>query len=410
MKPLDVTRAYFDKACDLLGYSERVKTMIWTPHREVKVEIVLKNDQEDIDTFTGYRIQHNNARGPMKGGLRYHPSVDPDEVRSLATLMTLKCALLDLPFGGAKGGVTCDPRTLSRRELEVITRKFVEGIQDVMGPMVDIPAPDVNTDGQVMAWIMDHYSRFHGFSPAVVTGKPVNLYGSPGREAATGRGAVIALTEWMRHNERSLSGLRVAVQGFGNVGYHAARLAEEQGARVIAVSDTQGAVVREEGLNVKEAREHKSQSGTVADYPGGDSLDEDALLALDCDVLIPSALGNAIHAGNMKGIRAEVIVEAANGPVSDEADRHLQERGVEMIPDLFASAGGVTVSYFEWVQNLQQHAWSEEKVNGALLARMQQSFQDLIEFRRAHESDLRTAAYALALERVHTATIQRGLL
>ncbi len=410
MSPLEVTQTYFERAARLMSYSERVKTMLWTPFREVKVEITVETDDGEIGTFIGYRVQHDNARGPMKGGLRYHPTVDPDEVQSLATLMSLKTAVVNIPFGGAKGGVACDPRKLSTRELEMITRKLVDGLQDVIGPHVDIPAPDVNTNAQVMAWIMDQYSKYKGFTPAVVTGKPVDLHGSLGREAATGRGVVLGLAELLRELGRPLEGARLVVQGFGNVGAHTAALAAEQGARVVAISDQDGAVHNAEGLDIAALRAYTREMGTVRGFTGGESVPRDDVLTLECDVLIPAALADAINADNMHAVRAPVIVEAANGPISAEADDYLRGRGVEILPDIYANAGGVTVSYFEWAQNIQQFHWSEEQVNTALQQRMAQSFRDLVEMRRQHHTDFRTAAFALALERVRSVTIQRGIL
>ena len=410
MSPLEVTREYFEKACALMDYSERVKVMLWTPFREVKVEITVETDAGEIGTYIGYRVQHDNARGPMKGGLRYHPTVDPDEVQSLATLMSLKTALIDIPFGGAKGGVACDPRTLSRRELEMITRKLVDGLQDVIGPFVDIPAPDVNTNPQVMAWIMDQYSKYKGFTPAVVTGKPVELHGSLGREAATGRGVIMGLNELLLEMERPWLGATVVVQGFGNVGSYASLFASEHGAKVIAVSDQDGGLHNPEGLDIPALRDFMARNGGVSGFPGGEAVERDSVLLMECDILIPAALGDAITVGNMKDIRAGIIVEAANGPISSTADEYLSKKGVEILPDIYSNAGGVTASYFEWAQNIQQFQWSEEQVNNALNAKMRTAFKDMTECRRRYKTDMRTAAFALALERVRSVTLQRGIL
>ncbi|MCH8844578.1 MAG: glutamate dehydrogenase [SAR324 cluster bacterium] len=410
MTPLEVTRHYFEKAARVLDYDKRTKIMLWTPAREVKVEITIETDKGEIGTFIGYRVQHDNARGPMKGGLRYHPSVDPDEVGSLASLMTWKTAVVNIPFGGAKGGVACDPRQLSKRELEMITRKLVDGLHDVIGPTVDIPAPDVNTDSQVMAWIMDQYAKYKGFEPAVVTGKPVDLHGSLGREAATGRGVIMALVELLKSQSRPIEGATIAVQGFGNVGAHAAQFAMEHGARVIAVSDQDGAVSAPQGIDIGALRAHVAEKGSVAGYPDADAMIRDEVLTIDCDVLIPAALGDAITTDNMKDIRARIIVEGANGPISAEADEYLAKQDVQILPDIYANAGGVTVSYFEWVQNIQQFHWSEEQVNKALQQHMTNGFHDMMKYREQYKIDFRTGAFALALERVRSATMKRGIL
>ena len=410
MTPLEVTRHYFEKAARVLDYDERTKIMLWTPAREVKVEITIETDKGEIGTFIGYRVQHDNARGPMKGGLRYHPSVDPDEVGSLASLMTWKTAVVNIPFGGAKGGVACDPRQLSKRELEMITRKLVDGLHDVIGPTVDIPAPDVNTDSQVMAWIMDQYAKYKGFEPAVVTGKPVDLHGSLGREAATGRGVIMGLVELFKSQGRPMEGATIAVQGFGNVGAHAAQFAMEHGARVIAVSDQDGALSAPQGIDIGALRTHVAEKGSLAGYPDADAMIRDEVLTIDCDVLIPAALGDAITTDNMKDIRARIIVEGANGPISAEADEYLAKQDVQILPDIYANAGGVTVSYFEWVQNIQQFHWSEEQVNKALQQHMTNGFHDMMKYREQYKIDFRTGAFALALERVRSATMKRGIL
>jgi glutamate dehydrogenase (NAD(P)+) len=407
---LDIAREYFERAACLMEYENRTRTMLWTPAREIKVEITIETDQGEIGTFIGYRVQHDNARGPMKGGLRFHPTVDSADVQSLASLMTWKTAVVNIPFGGGKGGVACDPRQLSPRELEIITRKYVDGLSEVIGPYTDVPAPDVNTNAQVMAWIMDQYSKSHGFTPAVVTGKPVELHGSLGREAATGRGVVIGLRALLTHLERSLEGMHVAVQGFGNVGSHAALAAAEHGARVVAVSDQFGAVYGKEGLDVGALREHVSAAGGVAGFAGGEDMNRDKVLTVDCDVLILAALGDAINADNMADVRADVIVEGANGPITPEADTYLLSQGKTILPDIYANAGGVTVSYFEWAQNIQQFQWTEEQVNAALQDKMVAAFEDTLTYRKKLNTDFRLAAYALAMERVRSATIQRGIL
>ncbi|MCZ6627871.1 MAG: glutamate dehydrogenase [SAR324 cluster bacterium] len=410
MKPLDIAKVYFEQAAHLMKYDLRTRTMLWTPAREIKVEITIETDAGEIGTYIGYRVQHDNARGPMKGGLRYHPTVDPDEVQSLATLMTWKTAVVNIPFGGGKGGVACDPDKLSQRELETITRKYVDGLHDVIGPYIDVLAPDVNTNAQVMAWIMDQYSKTRGFTPAVVTGKPVELHGSLGREAATGRGVVLAMKNLLGHLGRPMEGTRVAIQGFGNVGSYAALLAEQCGARVVGVSDQFGAVYNKDALDVQALIEHYASKKSVVGFCGGIALERESLLTMDCDVLIPSALSNAITADNMDDIRADVIIEAANSPISPEADKHLNDKGKIILPDIYANTGGVTVSYFEWAQNIQQMPWSEEQVNEGLKAKMSTAFADILTTREKLNTDFRLAAYALGMERVRSATMQRGVL
>ena len=410
MNPLEIAREYFERSSRLMKYDRRTQTMLWTPAREIKVEITIETDKGEIGTFIGYRVQHDNARGPMKGGLRYHPTVDPDEVQALASLMTWKTAVINIPFGGGKGGIACDPRELSMRELETITRKYVDGLHEVIGPYTDVPAPDVNTNAQVMAWIMDQYSKTRGFTPAVVTGKPVELHGSLGREAATGRGVVMALRELLDQLGRPLAGTTIAVQGFGNVGTYAAQIADDCGAKVIGVSDQFGAVHNKDGLDISALRAHTDKTGSVMGFIGGAQMERDHVLTLECDVLIPAALSNAITCENMGDIRAEIIIEAANSPISAEADIHLTTSGKIILPDIYANAGGVTVSYFEWAQNIQQFQWSEEQVNTALQQKMSAAFKDIVKYRKELDTDFRLAAYALGMERVRSATIQRGVL
>jgi glutamate dehydrogenase (NAD(P)+) len=410
VNPLEIAREYFERSSRLMKYDRRTQTMLWTPAREIKVEITIETDKGEIGTFIGYRVQHDNARGPMKGGLRYHPTVDPEEVQALASLMTWKTAVINIPFGGGKGGIACDPRELSMRELETITRKYVDGLHEVIGPYTDVPAPDVNTNAQVMAWIMDQYSKTRGFTPAVVTGKPVELHGSLGREAATGRGVVMALRELLDQLGRPLAGTTIAVQGFGNVGTYAAQIADDCGAKVIGVSDQFGAVHNKDGLDISALRAHTDKAGSVMGFIGGAQMERDHVLTLECDVLIPAALSNAITCENMGDIRAEIIIEAANSPISAEADIHLTTSGKIILPDIYANAGGVTVSYFEWAQNIQQFQWSEEQVNTALQQKMSAAFKDIVKYRKELDTDFRLAAYALGMERVRSATIQRGVL
>jgi glutamate dehydrogenase (NAD(P)+) len=345
----------------------------------------------------------------MKGGLRYHPDVNLDEVRSLASLMTWKTAVVGIPYGGAKGGIACDPKELSPDELRRLTHTFVDQIHDLIGPHVDIPAPDVNTNAQVMAWIMDRFGKYHGHSPAVVTGKPVDLYGSAGREAATGRGVVIATREALAARGRKIAGSTVAIQGFGNVGSWAARLFHQAGARVVAVSDVKGGIHAPGGLDPVAVVDHVTASGSVVDFPGSEAIGNDGLLTLDCDVLVPAALGGVFTAANAEAVRARLIVEGANGPTEPEADLVFRRRGIEVIPDIYANAGGVTVSYFEWVQNIQQFSWDEERVNGELEKVMVRAWRDLTEVAQRGDLPLRTAAFVLAIGRVGKATVLRGI-
>jgi glutamate dehydrogenase (NAD(P)+) len=356
----------FDRAADVLGISEDLRVALKTPYREVMVELPLRCDDGSLRTFSGYRVQHDASRGPLKGGLRYHPEVDLDEVRALASLMTWKTAVVDLPYGGAKGGINCDPGELSQLDLERLTRRFVSRIERFIGPHEDIPAPDVNTNPQVMAWIVDEYSKFHGYSPAVVTGKPIELGGSIGRESATGRGVLFAAELAAARAGVEMDGATVAVQGFGNVGSWAARFFEEAGCRVVAVSDVKGGIHNPDGLEGKRLREHVAESGSVVELPGAEPLSNEELLELDVDILVPAALGGVIHARNAGDVRARMIVEGANHPLTPEADDILGAAGSLVVPDIYANAGGVTVSYFEWVQNLQQFRWTAERVDEEL--------------------------------------------
>jgi glutamate dehydrogenase (NAD(P)+) len=405
----DWTNYYFRKASRIMDVGERIETLLATPLREVKVQVSIELDSGEIRTFSGYRVQHDNSRGPMKGGLRYHPDVDSGEVVSLASLMTWKTAVVNLPYGGAKGGVTVDPTQLSIKELERLTRKFVDQIHDFIGPTRDIPAPDVNTNPQVMAWIMDQYSRFHGHSPAVVTGKPLDLYGSRGREAATGRGILYVCREILRDVGLPVKGTRFAVQGFGNVGSHAARLFYEDGGRIVAVSDVHGGVRNPQGLDVPALFEHVKRHGTVKGFPGGEACTNDDVLTADCDVLVPAALGGVLHKDNAEHVRARIVVEGANGPTTPEADEILERRGVVVVPDILANAGGVTVSYFEWVQNLQHIAWDEDRVNAELERIMKEAYERVAQIARSRKLSMRTAAFVLAIGRVGKATVLRGI-
>ncbi len=409
MSAADQTNYYFRKAARIMDVGERIETLLATPLREVKVQVSVELDSGEIRTFMGYRVQHDNSRGPMKGGLRFHPSVDQDEVVSLASLMTWKTAVVNLPYGGAKGGVSCDPTEMSIKELERVTRKFVDQIQDFIGPTRDIPAPDMNTNPQVMAWIMDQYSKFHGHSPAVVTGKPLDLYGSRGREAATGRGVLFVCREILRDVQLPIKGTRFAVQGFGNVGSHAARLISEDGGKIVAVSDVHGGVKNPQGLDVPALFEHVKRHGTVKGFAGGDGCTPEEVLFADCEVLVPAALGGVLTKENAGSVRARIIVEGANAPVTPEADEVFEQKGILVVPDILANAGGVTVSYFEWVQNLQHVAWDEDRVNAELERIMKEAYERVAQVSRTRKLPLRTAAFVLAIGRVGKATVLRGI-
>jgi glutamate dehydrogenase (NAD(P)+) len=410
MAGVDDVNHYFRTAARVMDLSARVEKLLVTPHREVKVDVSVTLDSGELGTFIGYRVQHDKSRGPMKGGLRYHPTVDMDETLGLASLMTWKTAVVNLPFGGAKGGIAVDPAALSPRELERLTRRFVQQIHDIIGPQQDIPAPDVNTNAQIMAWIMDEYSKMHGFSPAVVTGKPVDLFGSKGREEATGRGVVWALEELLGDlGAGAIEGKRFAIQGFGNVGSWAARFLHEQKGRVVAVSDVKGGIRNPEGLDIPALVAHVAKTRTVQGFPGTDDVSNEELLTLDVDVLIPAALGGVLTAANAKDVRARMVVEAANGPTTPEADEVFAARGLPVLPDIYANAGGVTVSYFEWAQNIQQFTWDEERVNAELHRHMREAYATIARVARERRVPLRTAAFIVAIGRVGRATALRGV-
>jgi glutamate dehydrogenase (NAD(P)+) len=400
---------YFRKAARSMDVGERIETLLATPLREVKVQVSIELDSGEIRTFHGYRIQHDNSRGPMKGGLRYHASLTPEGCVALASLMTWKTAVVNLPYGGAMGGITVDPSQLSFKELERLTRKYVDQVQDFIGPTRDISAPDVNTNPQVMTWVMDQYSRFHGHSPAVVTGKPLELYGSKGREAAAGRGLLYITREILRDTGLPMKGTRFAVQGFGNVGSHTAQLLWEDGGTVVAVSDVFGGVYNPQGLDIPGLFEHVKRTGTVTGFGGGRACTNEEVLASDCDVLIPAALGQSLTRATAATVRARLVIEGANAPTEPEADELLEQRGVLVVPDILANAGGVTVSYYEWVQNLQHLTWEEERVNAELERTMKEAYDRVAQLARSRKVSLRAAAYVLAIGRVGKATVMRGI-
>jgi glutamate dehydrogenase (NAD(P)+) len=408
--PYEVAMAQFDKAAQYLDIEPGIHDMLRTPKRELIVNFPVHMDDDSIQMFTGYRVHHSTVRGPTKGGIRYHPAVTLDEVRALASWMTWKCAVMDLPFGGAKGGVVVDPKQLSVHELENLTRRYASEISVLMSPEGDIPAPDVNTNPQIMAWIMDTYSMHRGYStPAVVTGKPLEIGGSVGRNEATGRGVMFTVKKAAQHLGLPIHGATVAIQGFGNVGAIGGYLLQDEGAKIVAVSDSRGGIYNPNGLDVRAVLSHKQRTGSVVEFPGTDGVTNAELLTLDVDVLVPSALEGAITATNAPHIQARIVAEGANGPTTPEADAILYDKGVMVIPDILANAGGVTVSYFEWVQGLQFFFWEEQQINELLYRHMERAFEEVLQIHRDRKVDMRVAAYILAIRRVYQATVIRGI-
>jgi len=401
-----------DRAAKLLNLAPGIHEVLKYPKRELSVHFPVKMDDGRIQVFSGYRVHHNLNRGPAKGGLRYHPKVDLDEVRALAMWMTWKCAVVNIPFGGAKGGVVCDPHMMSLAELERMTRRYATEISILIGPEKDIPAPDVNTNAQVMAWIMDTFSMHSGYSvPAVVTGKPISVGGSAGREEATGRGVSIIAGQIVKKMGMQLSGAKVAVQGFGNVGYTTAKALAEQGCIIVAASNSKGGIYCPEGLPIQKLQTQKAKikDNRLEAFCDGAIITNHELLTLECDILIPAALEEAITADIAKDVKAKIIVEGANGPTTPAADEILRQKGVTVVPDILANAGGVTVSYFEWVQGLQEFFWSEQHVNRQLEDILVNSFNQVWEKAKEFKCDLRTAAYLIAVQRVAEATDRRGI-
>jgi glutamate dehydrogenase (NAD(P)+) len=405
---LDIVRHYFDGACNRLQLRDDLRTVFWSPYREVTVQIPIKLGDGKVHVYSGYRIQHNGARGPYKGGIRFHPEVDIDEVRALASLMTWKTAVAGVPFGGAKGGVNCPARDLEQSELQKIARSFMDKIEKVLGPTRDIPAPDVNTNAQTMAWFMDEYGKLHGHTPAICTGKPISLEGSYGREAATGRGCVYMFREAAPHLGLSPADTTFAVQGYGNVGSWAARIMQQLGARMVAVSDATGAIRSDAGIDANELHEHIAGGGMITEFAGAEVIDAEDLVAVPCDVFIPAALGGMIHEHNADRMDCKVLVEGANSPTTPTADRILRDKGVYVIPDVMANAGGVVVSYFEWVQNLQHFRWDEREVNDKLGTVMRRAYREVSARAKEEGLDLREAAYLVGIERVVDAARTRG--
>ena len=397
------TSAAYKHAIKELGLKSNIANTLEMPDRELTVEVSFRKDNGEIDSVVGFRVQHNNTRGPFKGGIRYHQHVDIEEVRSLATLMTWKTSLLDIPYGGGKGGIGVDPSKYSKTELERMSRNFFRAIDPIIGVNIDIPAPDVNTNAQVMSWFMDEYSQTHGYTPAIVTGKPLELGGSEGREAATGRGTAVITRETADKWGIELKNAKVVIQGFGNVGSYAAKFLHEYGCKIIGVSDVTGGLFDPDGLDIPSLFEHNSQNRTIDGFNQGKKISNDELLALECDFMIPAALGSAINKSNVDSLNCKVIVEAANGPVTGDAANKLWDRKIGIIPDILTNAGGVTVSYFEWVQNLQQFKWTEDDVNAKLETKMVNAFNEVFELREKNNVPMRIASFMVAIDRVHKA-------
>jgi glutamate dehydrogenase (NAD(P)+) len=410
LNPFEIAQKQFDTAAEKIGLDDGMREVLRNPKRQLIVSIPTLMDDGSVKVFEGFRVQHNIARGPAKGGIRYHPKVTLDEVKALASWMTWKCATVNIPYGGGKGGVTCDPKRMSRAELERMTRRYASEIAIIIGPDRDIPAPDVYTDAQTMAWIMDTYSMTMGYSSlGVVTGKPLSMGGSAGRNEATARGTLFCIREACQVIRRPLRGATVAVQGYGNAGAIAARLLRDDGARVVAVSDSKGGAYSTRGLDLAAVDDHKARTGSLVGLKGAERITNDELLEVKCDILVPAALENQITLKNANLIRARIVAEAANGPTTPGADRVLKDHNVFVIPDILCNAGGVTVSYFEWAQNLQGFFWDEAQVNKELERFMKRAFHEVHQVCRVHKCDMRTAAYVLAVGRVAEATRVRGL-
>lgn len=410
LNPYQIAKQQFNRAADYLELDASIRRVLENAKRQLIVSIPVKMDGGDVQVFEGYRVQHNIARGPAKGGIRYHPNVTLDEVKALATWMTWKCATVGIPYGGGKGGVVCNPKSLSKNELERLTRRYAFEIAPIIGPDRDIPAPDVYTDEQTMAWIMDTISMVRGHTElGVVTGKPISLGGSQGRAEATARGCLYALREACRVKGVDLRGARVAVQGFGNAGANIARLVAEDGAKVVAACDSQAGVCLESGLDVSAALRHKAETKSLAGLKGAKEVAPDDVVGIDCDILLPAALENAITTKNVGRVKAKIIAELANEPITPSADRVFEDEGVFVIPDILANAGGVTVSYYEWVQDQYSFFWSEKQINETLEQTIGTAFNSVLETARRYDTDMRTGAYILAVGRVVEATTVRGI-
>ncbi len=400
MNAFETVQHYFNRAADQLDIDASWRKLMLMPMREITVEVPVEMDNGSMETFVGFRVQHNSARGPMKGGLRYHHEVDLDETRALASLMTWKTAVVNIPYGGAKGGICVSPRNLSVKEKERITRKFIDQIHEIIGPDKDIPAPDMGTDSTTMAWIRNQWEKYHGFNPACITGKPVEDYGAKGREEATGRGVGILAFKLLRRLGHKPKDTRVIIQGFGNVGSHAAKYMHESEFKIIGISDVSGAYVDEEGIDVRAALHHVMENRNLEGFAAAKTMSNEELLVQDCDMLIPAALGGVIHAENVNDIKAKLIIEGANGPVDADADEILYDRGITVLPDILANAGGVTVSYFEWVQNRQYYSWDLNRVRQQLDAILSSAFEEVWQESQQSSVSLRTAAFMKAVQRV----------
>jgi glutamate dehydrogenase (NAD(P)+) len=410
LNPFEIAKQQFDRAADYLELDQSLRNVLRSAKRQLIVSIPVRMDGGETKVFEGYRVQHNIARGPAKGGIRYHPNVTLDEVKALASWMTWKCATVNIPYGGGKGGVICDPKSMSKNELERLTRRYAFEIAPIIGPDRDIPAPDVYTDSQTMAWIMDTISMVHGHTElGVVTGKPLALGGSQGRHEATARGALYALRAACEVRGTRLSDARVAVQGFGNAGSIIARLVAEDGARVVAACDSKCGIFAENGLDIQAVLKHKEATGTLRGIKGVKEIAPDEVVEVECDVLCPSALENSITGTNVGKVKTKIIAELANGPTTPVADRVLEDEGVMLIPDILANAGGVTVSYYEWVQDQYSFFWSEKRINQTLEDTMTDAFQKVHQTAHRYGTDLRTGAYILAIDRVAEATRVRGI-
>jgi glutamate dehydrogenase (NAD(P)+) len=411
INPFSVALKQLDEASKIIGIDKGMHDVLAQPKRILIVSIPTRMDNDEIHVFTGFRSQHNDARGPFKGGIRYHPQVSIDEVKALSMWMTWKCAIANIPYGGGKGGIICNPKQMSTGELERMTRRYAYAIADIIGPHTDIPAPDVYTGGKEMSWIMDTYSALKGnfVQPEVITGKPLAIGGSLGRNEATGRGLSFTVREAAKKLGINLRAATIAVQGFGNAGQFAAQLLEEMGAKVLAVSDSQGGISNKNGISIGSARAHKEKTGSVVGFPGSNSISNEEILETDCTILVPAALENQITKNNAANVSAKLVAEAANGPTTPEADEILHKNKIMVIPDVLANSGGVTVSYFEWLQNLRREYWTEEQVNSMLDKKMTEAFSDVYDTHDKYQVNMRKASIALAVGRVTEAIKTRGL-
>ncbi|MGB9679071.1 MAG: Glu/Leu/Phe/Val family dehydrogenase [Thermoanaerobacteraceae bacterium] len=409
LNPFEIAKKQLKMACDKLGVEPIVYEILSKHQKVIEVSIPVKMDDGSIRVFTGYRAQHNNAVGPTKGGIRYHTNVNVDEVKALSTWMTFKCSVVGIPYGGAKGGISVNPKELSKDELERLSRGFINAIYDEIGPNKDVPAPDVNTNGQIMAWMLDEYNKIaRKDSPGVITGKPLNIGGSKGRVVATGLGVAITVREMAKKIGLDLKDARVAVQGFGNVGSYTAMILQDYGAKIVAISNSRSCIYNKEGINIKELIDYKDKNGNIVGFPGTEHISKDEVISLDVDILVPAALENVITSQNADKIKAKIISEGANGPTTPEADSILEGKGTVVIPDILANAGGVTVSYFEWVQNLYGFYWTEEEVLKREEQLMVDAFNSVYEISKTHNVNMRTAAYMLSVKRVSDAMKVKG--